>query len=107
MAWTNDMVDMMRQGGSSGPGGQLKIAMMTGPTTLKIGNLILEKEDLLFAEHLIKPIATVVKETAPAGGGTCTDQSTYLPALKTGDQVAVVQISDSKFLVLGRMVTAP
>ena len=102
MAWTNDMVNLMRQGGSE-RNGTIKLAQMTGPTTCKIGNLTLNREDLLFTDFLLAPVCTKVKENAPADGGLCTDQSTYIPALKAGDQVAVVQISDSKFLVLGRM----
>lgn len=105
MGWTNDMVDLMRQGGSS-PGGVIKLAQMISPTSCKIGNLTLNAEDLLFAEHLLNKVCIQVKETAPSGGGLCTDQSTYLPALKAGDQVAVIQISDSRFFVLERMVSA-
>ena len=107
MSWTNDFVDMMRQGDGSSSGGTIKLAEMLGPDSCKIGNLTLLKEDLLFAEHLLKKVCVQVKETAPANGGLCTDQSTYLPALKAGDKVAVVQISDSKFFVLERMVSAP
>lgn len=106
MAWTEDMVSMMRQGGSESQGGVIKLAEMIDPTSCRIGNLTLTKEDLLFDEHLLKPVCTDVIEQAPSGGGLCADQSIYIPALKAGDQVAVVQISDSRFLVLGRMVSA-
>lgn len=107
MSWVEDFVGIARQEPDAQPTvGGIKLAVMTGPTTCKVGNLTLNPEDLLFSEHLLKPVCTVVKETAPGGGGLCTDQSTYIPALKSGDQVAVIQISDSKFLVLGRMVSA-
>ncbi len=106
MSWTNDFVSMMR-GPEAGPsGGGIKLAQMTGPTTCVLGKLTLQAEDLLFADHLLQKTCIQVRETAPSGGGTCTDGSTYLPALKAGDLVAVVQVSDSKFFVIGRMVSA-
>jgi len=106
MSWTNDLVTMMRGPEAGSTGGTIKLAQMLGPTSCKLGNLTLQKEDLLFADYLLQKNCIQVKETAPSNGGLCTDQSTYLPALKAGDQVAIVQISDSKFFVLGRMVSA-
>lgn len=106
MSWTNDLVTMMRGPEAGSTGGTIKLAQMLGPTSCKLGNLTLQKEDLLFADYLLQKTCIQVKETAPSNGGLCTDQSTYLPALKAGDQVAIVQISDSKFFVLGRMVSA-
>lgn len=106
MSWTNDLVTMMRGPEAGSTGGTIKLAQMLGPTSCKLGNLTLQKEDLLFADYLLQKTCIQVKETAPSNGGLCTDQSTYLPTLKAGDQVAIVQISDSKFFVLGRMVSA-
>lgn len=105
MSWVNDMVTMMRQDTGSGSSGGLKLALMTGPDSCKVGNLELKKEDLLFADHLTKQVCTKVAMTAPSGGGTCTDKSIYLSALKAGDMVVVSQISDDKFLVIERMVS--
>ena len=103
MAWMNDMVDMFGSHGQTAAG--LKLATMTGPNTCVIGNLQLTKDDLMFSDHLMQPKCVKVSETAPNGGGTCTDKSTYLPALQAGDVVLVYQISDSKFLVIERMVS--
>jgi hypothetical protein len=103
MGWTNDMIDMMR--GSNGSGSGIKLAVMTGPTSCKIGNLELSATDLLISDRLLSSLCTKVSETAPSGGGTCTDKSSYLSALKAGDTVAVYQLSDEKFLVLERMVS--
>lgn len=102
MAWMNDMAGMM----ASDQTADLQLAQMTGPTACKIGNLELTKDDLLFAEHLLKTVCTKVTETAPGGGGKCTDQSTYLSALKAGDTVLIRQMSDSKFLVIEKVVSA-
>ena len=102
MSWVEGMAGMM--GGAPAAGGQLKLAVMTGPNTCKIGNLNLTAQDLMFADHLLQAKCTKVKETAPGGGGLCTDQSAYLPALAAGDTVLVYQLSDDRFLILERMV---
>lgn len=104
MSWVNDIVGMMEQ--EKEFGGTIKLGEMTGPTTCKIGNLILTKEDLLFAKHLLTTLCKTVNVSAPNGGGRCSDNSIYMPALKAGDLVAVVQISQERFLVLERMVSA-
>ena len=105
MAWENEFSDILNNG-SSRASPQIKLAVMTGPNSCQIGNLMLAAEDLLFNAGLLSQTCTKVSETAPDGGGKCTDNSTYMPALKAGDTVAVYQISDSRFLVLGRMVSA-
>lgn len=103
MSWKNDLALMMN------PGEQqrgLKIAVMTGPKTCRIGKLDLQAEDLKIAAHLLAPVCTKVKETAPSDGGLCTDQSTYIPALAAGDQVLVYQMSDDSFVILEKVVNA-
>lgn len=104
MAWMNDMADML--GSQSMSTASLKLATMTAPNACTIGTLQLVAEDLMFADHLLQPKCTKVSETAPDGGGACSDKSTYLPALQAGDIVLVYQLSDSKFLVLERMVNS-
>ena len=102
MAWENDFSEMLA-GNRVSP--QIKLAVMTGPSSCKIGNLQLTAADLLISDRLLSPTCTKVSETAPDGGGQCADNSTYISALKTGDTVAVYQLSDSRFLVLERMVS--
>lgn len=105
MSWVNEIVSIVRENEGIN-NGSIKVATMTSPNSCKIGNLELTKDDLLFADRLLAPTCTKVSETAPGGGGACTDKSTYLTALKAGDMVAVYQISDATFLVLERMVKA-
>lgn len=102
MGWTNDMAGMMTPGQTS----QLQLGQMTGPTSCKIGNLELTKDDLLFDDRLLSTTCTKVSEISQAEGSACTDKSSYISALKAGDAVVIYQVSDSKFLVLGRMVSA-
>ncbi len=104
MSWANDLAMMMAP--EHGVGRGLQLATMSGPTSLAVGDLALEGTDLLFAEHLLKPVATKVSGTCPADGGALGDTSTYIPALQAGDQVLVLQISMSKFLVIEKVVSA-
>lgn len=104
MSWADDFAILM--GGANRQQGRgLQLATMTGPTTLSLGDLALDAGDLLFASHLLTKVATQVAGQCPADGGALGDQSTYTPALAAGDQVLVYQISDSKFLVIERMVS--
>lgn len=103
MSWSNDFIDLTRA--ENAGGAAIKLGTMTGPTECRIGNLVLTSADLLFSDRLLKPTCTKVSETAPDGGGKCTDESTYITALNAGDTVALYQLSDTKFLVLGRMVS--
>ncbi|MCI8742617.1 MAG: DUF2577 family protein [Lachnospiraceae bacterium] len=102
MAWADDMLGMMQ--GSPDAGKGIQLAVMTGPRSCKAGNMELAEEDLIIASHLLQRSATGVSMTAPAGGGQCTDRSSYLPALEAGDAVVVCQISEEKYLVLERVV---
>ena len=101
MAWSNDMAALL----TPAAGHELKLGVMTGANTCKVGNLQLAAADLMFADHLLTARCTKVSETAPDGGGKCTDNSSYISALKAGDTVLIYQISDSKFLVIERMVS--
>nr|DAU93851.1 MAG TPA: Protein of unknown function (DUF2577) [Caudoviricetes sp.] len=42
---------------------------------------------------------------SPSNGGLCTDKSKYLDKLKAGDTVLVYQLSDSKFVILDKVVS--
>lgn len=101
--WADEMLDMFKAAPPAGKG--LQLAVMTGPDTCQVNGMQLAAEDLMFADHLLSPSCTAVSQVAPADGGQCSDKSTYLPALKAGDTVLVYQYSETRFLVLERMVT--
>ena len=103
--WAERMTVLMRQQGAVLNARGIQLAVMTGPTSLSLGNLALTAEDLLFSAHLLQPGCTKVAGTCPADGGALTDASTYLPALAAGDTVAVIQLSDSRFWVIEKVVT--
>jgi len=103
--WAERMTAFVRQQGAVMNGRGIQLAVMTGPTSLSLGNLTLTAEDLLFSAHLLQPGCTKVAGTCPGSGGALTDSSTYLPALAAGDTVAVIQLSDSRFWVIEKVVT--
>ena len=108
MGWEADLLDAMRSPAgeeADGKAGGIQLAVMTGPTSCRIGKLELASDDLLFSDRLISPTAVSVAGQCPAAGGALKDQSKYLPALAAGDQVAVYRVSDSQYLVLGKMVS--
>ncbi|WP_186424165.1 DUF2577 family protein [Lacrimispora celerecrescens] len=94
-----DLVRIMREeGAKSNPPG-IEFAVMTGAKSCRIGDFPLSEEDLIFSEHLLNPIATTVSvNTAHI------DQSQYLSPLKSGDDVAIIKVSKTKYLVLDKVV---
>lgn len=103
-SWAEGVANLIRTGGNPSPG--IQLAVMDSPTSCRIGDLRLGAEDLRFVDGLLTQNCTKVSGTCPGNGGALQDTSTYRTALKSGDTVAVYQLSDSAFLVLGRVVTA-
>lgn len=81
----------------------IQIGEMTSETTCKIGKLELEKEDLLFADHLMTKLCTEVKGSV--NEGSITDSSIYITALKKGDKVAIYKVNEDQYIVLERLVS--
>lgn len=81
----------------------LRLCEMLSPTSCKYGQLVLDADDLLFSEHLVKSIMSELDISINYNLGY-TDNSAYISPLKKGDKVLVCQISDDKFAVLERLV---
>ena len=105
MSWANDIAAVMRENDQSLSGTKIKLAVMTGPKSVRIGNLNLTGQDLYIPDRLLEKNCTKVEENAPDGGGVCTDLSTYSEPLKAGDEVLICQLSDSRFAILERVVS--
>lgn len=103
-SWAEGMVGLVRKAGVSSAA--IQLAVMDGPSSCHIGDLKLAAEDLKFMDGLLTPTCTKVAGTCPDETGPLRDTSTYRAALKSGDTVAVYQLSDTAFLVLGKVVTA-
>ncbi len=103
--WAERMTNIMRKQGAALNSPAVQLATMTGPTALSIGNLVLDASDLVFSAHLLQKTCTQVAGTCPSSGGALSDTSTYIPALAAGDTVAVLQLSDSRFWVIEKVVS--
>ena len=105
MSWANEIAAVMRENaGGSGEAG-IRLAVMTGPNTVKTGGLDLLPQDLYIPDRLLAQSCVKVKEHSPDGGGTCTDQSTYSLPLKAGDLVLICKLSDNRYAVIERVVS--
>lgn len=93
---------MQRQGEANNPTG-IEIGVMTGAKTCTVGELELDEEDLLIAEHLITGYYVAINPKNPYKSGDVPD-SEYIPPLKAGDVVAVQQVDDETYAILERMV---
>lgn len=100
--WADNMIDVLKGPAQSGKG--LQLAAMTGPDSCRVGNLNLAAADLMAADSLTRQLCTKVSEITTTEGEECTDKSTYLPALKAGDTVLVCQVSETKFVILAKVV---
>ena len=98
-----DLVIEMGMNPSSDSRG-IQLGTMTGPDTLDLEGLPLAAEDLMFDESLLCRRASSV--AGEVSGTVFHDKSQYILELKEGDTVAVQKISDSLYLVLGKMVKA-
>lgn len=94
-----EMVDLMRNQAAANSGPSIRLAVMTGTNSCKIGNLMLSGEDLYIPDRLQAQMCTGVK--VPDLGK---DASSYSTALKTGDMVVVYQLSSTKYAILQRVV---
>lgn len=104
MSWQSDMVGLMRKQGavSNTPG--LQLGRMTGETSCKTGDLDLSREDLYIPDCLLKRVATKVQVSFDEHG-VFHDESQYIEPLKAGDLVVLYRLSDTKYVILGRVVT--
>lgn len=105
MAAVEDLLDIMRKQGSIDNPSGLELAEMTGPASAAIGDLTLDPEDLYIPDRLTKKMAVEVKGITTEGTNDITDKSEYSDPLKAGDLVVVYQLSDSKYVILDRVVS--
>lgn len=93
------MVRIIQAEGARNNPPTVEFATMTGPKSCKKGDLPLGEEDLIFSEHLLKPITTKV-----AVSESYFDKSQYTQPLKAGDIVAMMRVSETKYWVMERVV---
>jgi len=93
------IVDMMRNQAKAQNDSGVQLATMTGQNTCEIGTFPLTAEDLLISDRLLETSCTSVTVNGNE------DKSTYSAALKKGDIVAIFKVSDTKYVILERVVS--
>lgn len=95
-----EIVGLMRDQGAANSGSSIQLAVMTGSNSCKIGTLMLSGEDLYIPDRLLSQACTGVKVPA-----LNKDASSYSAPLKAGDMVVVYQLSQTKYVILQRVVS--
>lgn len=90
MTGAERIVKRMRDEGARKNEKGVFLATMEGATKVNISGLILEREDLLFAEHLLT--------------GYTAANGEKIDALKKGDNVILKKLSDEKYAVIERVI---
>lgn len=110
-----EMLELMKSQGKKVIPPTLQIGVMQSATSVKIGELILDIEDLYYAEHLLAgytfPLATpyVDSITFSQYGNSYTTKDTAVKSagLQKGDLVAVQKLADTNmYIILAKVVKA-
>lgn len=84
------IISQMRREGARGNEKGVFLGEMESATEVNAGGLLLEREDLLFAEHLLT--------------GYVAEDGTKIGALKKGDTVLLKRLSAEKYAVIERVI---
>lgn len=110
-----EILDIMKSQGKKNIPPLLQLGVMQSPTSVKVGELILNIEDLYFAEHLITgysfPLATpyVSSVTFEENGGSVekVNEAIKSAGLQKGDIVAIQKLYDTNmYVILSKVVKA-
>ena len=96
-------------GRNNNKGYDLKIAVMTSPTSCSLGQMELDSDDLLIAEHLTKKSVIKTDFDIKSSGGSShthdwTDKSKFLSPLAEGDVVLIARVSNEKYAIIEKLV---
>ena len=114
------IINLMREQGAVKNPASLQLAEMTSATTCKIGDLDIEADDLLIAEHLTDyeieidiesegdleaPTTTVSQHAHTVKSMTSKNTKIKVHgALKKGDLVLVQRMSDEQYVIIEKLV---
>lgn len=97
------IINIMREQGAVKNPASLQLGEMTSAKTCKIGDLKLDADDLLIAEHLTE----YEKKIDIEDKGTLTAPTTTIKIhgkLKKGDLVLVYRLSDEQYVIIEKLV---
>lgn len=90
-----ELLKIMRKEGEKNNPPSIQIGVMDSPTSCKIGQLLLSDDDLAIAEHLTTGYYTKKEQD---------DSLLFVEKLKQGDRVIVYRFSDSKYIIIERLI---
>ncbi len=96
----SEILSVMRRQGKKDNPPLIQIGVMQDTASCKVGELLLESEDLLIAEHLKTGYHYAIDKDSPS----LKDNDTFIEPLKEGDIVAAYKINDEKYIILERLV---
>ena len=102
------LIMTIRKEGARNNPPSLFLGEMTSKDECLIGSLTLDKDDLLFAEHLTKKVVSEIDIKADDKGVSKTginDKSKYIEPLKKGDKVLLYKINSEKYVVIEKVVS--
>lgn len=95
------IINIMREQGAVKNPASLQLGEMTSAKTCKIGDLKLDADDLLIAEHLTE----YEKKIDIEDKGTLTNTKIKIHGkLKKGDLVLVYRLSDEQYVIIEKLV---
>lgn len=97
-----EMLGMMREQGSKDNPDTLQLGVMQSANSVKVGDLVLDAEDLYIADYLVAGYTRKLKTPYVSGITTNETQSqiTFTSGLKKGDLVAVQQLQNTNMYVI-------
>ena len=102
------LIMTIRKEGARNNPPSLFLGEMTSKDECLIGSLTLDKDDLLFAEHLTKKVVSEIDIKADDKSVSKTginDKSKYIEPIKKGDKVLLYKINSEKYVVIEKVVS--
>lgn len=94
------IIKLMRKQGAMNNPPAVQLGIMTGPKSCSIGELELDHDDLLIAEHLADEYKIEIDINITGHKNTA---KVYAP-LKEGDLVLIQRLSAEKYVIIERLV---
>lgn len=100
-----ELLQIMRKQGSKDNPTTIQLGVMQSPTSVKVGDLLLDADDLYMSYHLVAGYSRKLQTPYVSEGGSSKPSVVYMDGLKKGDLVAIQRLNDDKYIILDRVVS--